>query len=58
MEHKVQDIAKNAWAITANKPFHARTANLARNLKMWWKKKRSIKQQLDVIQNQINHIQL
>jgi hypothetical protein len=58
MEHDFQDIAKNAWAVTANKPFHARTTNLAGNLKRWCKKKRPIQQQLDVIQNQINHIQL
>lgn len=51
-------LQKNAWVITTHKPFHVRTTNLARTLKRWYKKKKPIQQQLDVIQDQINNIQL
>jgi hypothetical protein len=53
-----QEIAKNAWASSVNKPFHATTTNLAGNLKRWYKKKKPLQQQLENFQNQINEIQL
>jgi hypothetical protein len=57
MDDDFQVIAKNAWAITSHKPFHARTTNLTGTLKRWCKKKKPIQQQLDFIQEQINTIQ-
>ncbi|CAM0950377.1 unnamed protein product [Alopecurus aequalis] len=57
-EEDFQGIAKSAWASSANRPFHARTTNLAGSLKRWCKKKMPMQQQLDCIQNQINEIQM
>jgi hypothetical protein len=57
-EDDFQGIAKSSWASSVGRPFHARTANLAGNLKRWCKKKKPLQQQLDSIQNQINEIQL
>jgi hypothetical protein len=51
-------VAKNAWNASINKPFHARTTNLAGALKRWCKKKKPIQQQLNCIQQQINEIQM
>jgi hypothetical protein len=41
-EEDFQGIAKNAWVSSVNKPFHARTANLAGTLKRWCKKKKPL----------------
>jgi hypothetical protein len=57
-EDDFQGIAKNAWTSSINKPFHARTTNLAGTLKRWCKKKKPIQQQLDTLQDQINAIQI
>lgn len=57
-EEDFQGIAKNAWASTVNKSFHARTTNLAGTLKRWCKKKKPLQQHLDCIQDQINEIQM
>jgi hypothetical protein len=57
-EEDFQGIAKNAWVSSVNKPFHARTTNLAGTLKKWCKKKKPIQQQLDDIQGQIKNIQM
>jgi hypothetical protein len=58
MEEDFQSTAKSAWLSSANRPFHARTTNLAGTLKRWCKKKKPLNQQLDVIQDHINNIQL
>jgi hypothetical protein len=58
MENDFHCTAKSAWLSSANKPFHARTSNLAGTLKRWCKKKRPISQQLDNIEKQINKIQM
>jgi hypothetical protein len=58
MEEDFQNVAKTAWDLSAAKPFHSRTTNLAGTLKKWCKKKKPIQQQLDKIQQQINSIQM
>jgi hypothetical protein len=57
-EDDFQGIAKNAWTSTINKPFHARTTNLAGTSKRWCKNKKPRQQQLDAIQDQIHTIQV
>jgi hypothetical protein len=57
-EEDFRGVAKDAWNASVNRPFHARTANLAGALKRWCKKKKPIQQQLDYIQEQINDIQM
>jgi hypothetical protein len=39
MEDDFQDTAKNAWVVTAHKPSHDMTINLAGTLKRWCMKK-------------------
>ena len=58
MEEDFQNVAKTAWDLSANRPFHSRTTNLAGTLKRWCKKKKPIQQQLDTLQQQINSIQM
>ena len=58
MEEDFQSTAKSAWLSSTNRPFHARTTNLAGTLKRWCKKKKPLSQQLDAIQDQINNIQM
>jgi hypothetical protein len=58
MEEDFQNVAKTAWELSANKPFHSRTTNLAGTLKKWCKKKKPIQHQLDTLQQQINSIQM
>jgi phage/plasmid-associated DNA primase len=58
MEEDFQNVAKTAWDLSANKPFHSRTTNLAGTLKKWCKKKKPIQHQLDTLQQQINSIQM
>jgi hypothetical protein len=57
MEEDFQNVAKTAWDLSVNKPFHSRTTNLAGALKKWCRKKKTIQQQLDMLQEQINSIQ-
>ena len=57
-ENDFQEVAKCAWTASINRPFHARTTNLAGALKRWCKKKKPIQQELSCIQEQINEIQM
>jgi hypothetical protein len=58
MEEDYHHTAKSSWLASANRPFHARTSNLAGSLKKWCRKKKPIDQQLSKIQDQIHEIQM
>ena len=57
-EEDYHTVAKTTWASSSNRPFHARTTNLAGSLRRWCRKKKPLSQQLTALQEEIGNIQM
>lgn len=49
--------ASTSWNATSNKPFHIRTSQLAKDLKLWSRTKKPIHHQLNSIEHQLTQLQ-
>jgi hypothetical protein len=58
MESEFQANAHSVWTNSANRPFTARTNNLAGALKRWCRKKKPIQQEINTLEEEIKQIQM